>query len=98
MTAFFQIVLQCSLHLLTEIDDSLVAAFAQDSDTVVSEIDIPDIQADALRNADARSEQQRQDSHIPYFGSLMEAFLSLGQPRSFLHLIQKDDLFLMEFG
>ena len=65
--ADLKVVLQCPLNFLTEVNDCLIPALSDNTDSVVSEINIFDIKSDALGDTDPGSEKKRDKSEVALF-------------------------------
>ena len=56
--ADLKVVLQCPLNFLTEVNDCLIPALSDNTDSVVSEINIFDIKSNALGDTDSGTKKQ----------------------------------------
>ena len=65
--ADLKVVLQCPLNFLTEVNDRLISALPDNTDPVISEINIFDIESDALGDTDPGSEKKRDKSEVALF-------------------------------
>ena len=99
-----QVIHQRVLDFIAEVDDDFLSAFSVDADAVISEVDVLDIQADALRNTDSCAQHQGHDGQVAHRGLFMAALLRLRHAAAVLDDIQKsgdfvgvqtgDDLFM----
>ncbi len=87
---FLQIVQERGLHLLAEIDHSLIPALSAYLDAAYVKVDILEIQPHAFRYTDAGSQEQGQQRYVPYFCLFMIFQFLFGKLGAVLHLIQQD--------
>ena len=89
LLAFLEICLQRLPDLVAEIDDRVVAALAVDPDPVLAEIDVLQVQADALADADPGAEKKRQHRDVADPRALVKSELPLRELRAVIDLLQE---------
>ena len=74
-----KIVFQHAGNFVREIEDNLSAAFARYQKAVHFEVDVIDVDADALADADSGAEKERQHGEITSLGMFVPFKLSFGK-------------------
>ena len=93
--ASIQIICQCRRDFRRKIQHDLIAAFSCHQKSIVFQIHIGNIQSDALRNAYARTQKQRNQRKITLGCQLLVCFLTLRQPSTCCRLLQHPDHFFL---
>ena len=90
-----QVVLERLLHLAVKMQHRLVAALAGDQEGPVPEVYVPQVQADQLAFADARSQKERDDGDVPHTEVFVIGLLPVAQPLAGVDRVKETSDFLL---